>query len=356
MSIVRVNDFAIRADQSEIKIDALQAGEVYKDAFFLNRKVLNCIRRFESNIKVVGSGVDDSTISEFQLLDDDELRWISGKAGEFNYIHFGAVLFCVTPLVPNFSDLKGEVVIFDKTIIGPRGHIATYELNFEKGPAYFIFRPAHCLSVTDPHLQDAFRVGIKFEGLQCAPGREVFSLDVGVMYRLANSTRFLGESVGKVEWFQQEIRGANLLCSGAREDFWSPKSELSVQSVEASTKVRPGGLFKNRRISRRRSYRAFSRKTDGGYQSFPELPPRRSCSSCSSGGSLGKFRSSSFKLDKSRSEIFGKYECPRSGEGGDQNESEEVHLDECGGSGWRSDRGPASSSSRASRRPAPSLQ
>nr|UPX95537.1 putative movement protein [Tea A virus] len=338
MSIVKVNDFLLRSETEELRIDAINSGEIYQDANFLSRKVLNCIRRFESNIKVYGS-TNEASISGFPIIDDDEVRWIQGKAGEFNYIHFGAILFGVTPLFPNASKITGTVSITDPTMLDEeQGHIASFNITFGKGPAFFSIRPGHCLSISDPHLQSALKVSIQFPGLRAWEGRELVGLDIGVMYRLANSARFLSSGLGSDGWAAQEIQGAERICY---RPGLSATQTYKLEHVDVSCKRRSRGLLLPKRMSRSRKYKAKLAKegeVNGGANSEAER------------SELGKFRSSSVRYERSGSELVSEYESSGDNQGRNSVSGEEISVVQLHRSRARPNcsRQPASSSGRTS--------
>lgn len=272
MSIIRVNDFAIRADQEDIKIDAIKSSDVYGDAGFLRPKVLQAIRRFESNIKVGNCESEKVAFSNFSLLDGVELEFISKNKAKYPYIHFGAIIVCVTPLVPNFRRLTGKVVLHDASALSfEDGFIAAYQINFEKGPAFFAFRPEHLLSVTDPFLSEAFKIAIQIDGVNFRQNREVFGVDVGCIYRLSNSARYLCSSHGDGGWSQQEIRGCQALqiSDGALRDFEINSCALELDVADLDIKFRSRGPFLPSRQTRRKKF--LSKPREQIVQTFPRL-------------------------------------------------------------------------------------
>nr|QQG34588.1 MP [Rhodiola betaflexivirus 1] len=257
MSIIKVNSFASRARDSEVKIDTLSSGEVYGDASFLHPKVLNCIRRFESNIKIKGNGSDTNCMAGFPILDDEEIQRISSASEEYPFVHFGAILFCITPMFPNFKTKRGMVHLFDNSAVDlVQGHIASYEIDFKKGPSIFIVRPEHVLSSTEPHIQKCLSFSISIEDVRFLEGREIVSLDVGILYRMANSSRFLQGSQGETAWAHQEVVGARYI--DAQEEVIKrlsfDRNIIKLAPVRDTRLKRPRGWFMPPRFSRKRFY------------------------------------------------------------------------------------------------------
>uniref|UniRef100_A0AB39AH59 Movement protein n=1 Tax=Ferraria betaflexivirus 1 TaxID=3238965 RepID=A0AB39AH59_9VIRU len=263
MGIIKVNDFAIRAENSLVKIDSIHAKDVYGDATFLNPKVLNCIRRYESNIKIRGSGNTGQCISNFNMLDEVEVEHIRKRGTEYPYVHFGAILIGITPLFPNFRSKKGVVHLIDSTAIDDeQGLITSVEIDFKEGPAYFVVRPEHVLSSSDETLKSCFNIVMEFEDIRFIKDREVFSVDVGVLYRMANSCRFLSMDDVEGGWALQEIRGSRVLEFGERKGkiLGGEFEPLEISGGRCQSSVRASSMFKRARTSRKRFYEARAKR------------------------------------------------------------------------------------------------
>nr|CAH2618901.1 putative movement protein [Linum macraei betaflexivirus]CAI5385155.1 putative movement protein [Linum macraei betaflexivirus] len=262
MSIIKVNDFAIRAESEDIKIDSIKSSDIYGDASFLRPKVLQSIRRFESNIKVCSKNAEGLTVTNFKLLDEIEIKQIRSRSKKYPYLHMGAILFCITPLIPNYRELSGRIVLYDGSALDVKsGFIGMYDFNFKDGAAFFVFRPEHLLSATDPFLSETFRFAIDIPGINFPAEREVLGLDVGCIYRMSSSARFLSSSSGEGGWAQQEIRG----CSFLEYDREKVESQRSIgevhnlQEIGTDTKISNRGFSMPSRITRRRRYISASR-------------------------------------------------------------------------------------------------
>nr|AWK77907.1 movement protein [Hobart betaflexivirus 1] len=257
MSIIKVNDFAFRAEREDIKIDCVKSSDIYGDAGFLRPKVLQAIRRFESNIKIGNCEKGQMAFSNFNLLDEVELEFIKKQSSKFPYLHFGAILVCVTPLIPNFRRIKGKILLHDASALSIKdGFIAAYEINFEKGPAFFVFRPEHLLSVNDPFLSETLKIALQFDDVNFRQNREVFGVDVGCIYRLSNSARYLCTSDGDGGWAQQEIRGCHALqfSSEIERQFTSQFDFLELTVSDLDVKFKSRGPFLPSRQTRRKKF------------------------------------------------------------------------------------------------------
>nr|QQG34670.1 MP [Iris germanica capillovirus 1] len=214
MSIINVNRFLSRVESRDLKIDAIRSNELYKDATIFNPAVLNCIRRFETNIKVVAESGDDLYLSDFQLLDREELDFIKRASSKFKYIHVGAILVAVRAMFPNSNGKSGKVVIYDGSCIDDdksQGFIAAEKFSFNEDTCYFVVKPRHILSTTDVHLGTCLRFQVSIDCPRYAVDRELVALDIGMAYRLCNSSRFLDTKQGASGWVTQSILGCEAL-------------------------------------------------------------------------------------------------------------------------------------------------
>nr|WCJ12438.1 movement protein [Apple stem grooving virus] len=212
MAIVNVNRFPKEVESTDPKIDAISSSELYKDATFFKPDVLNCIKRFESNVKVSSRSGDGLVLSDFKLLDDTEIDAIRKKSNKYKYLHYGVILVGIKAMLPNFRGMEGRVTVYDGACLDPeKGHICTYLFRFESDCCYFGLRPEHCLSTTDANLARRFRFRVDFDCPQYEQDTELFALDIGVAYRCVNSARFLETKTGDSGWASQAISGCEAL-------------------------------------------------------------------------------------------------------------------------------------------------
>nr|QYK20652.1 movement protein [Apple stem grooving virus] len=212
MAIVNVNHFLKEVESTDLKIDAISSSELYKDATFFKPDVLNCIKRFESNVKVSSRSGDGLVLSDFKLLDDTEIDSIRKKSNKYKYLHYGVILVGIKAMLPNFRGMEGRVIVYDGACLDPeRGHICSYLFKFESDCCYFGLRPEHCLSTTDANLAKRFRFRVDFDCPQYEQDTELFALDIGVAYRCVNSARFLETKTGDSGWASQAISGCEAL-------------------------------------------------------------------------------------------------------------------------------------------------
>nr|QQG34584.1 MP [Silene betaflexivirus 1] len=336
MSIIKTNEFNFNSDSDSLKIDAIGSGAIYGDANFMHPKVLKCIRRFESTIKVHGGNFGGDVVADFPIIDGDEFRWINGQSKEYGYVHFGAIVICINPLFPNANKVQGKVTVFDQTMLSPeQGHIASYDVNFENGPAVFLLQPAHCLSSTDPNLQSCFKIFLRFPELSKFEGRELFGVDVGVLFRMSNTSRVFRNLQATSGWSQQEITGCTLAGFDEelqRKILCTPCARIEPFRVDCKKGSR--GVFLPKRSSRRRSYKAYPKPglCEEVNQSFriknesSDSPVGDTDDSRPLETNLGKFRSSSVRIDKTRIELPGEYECTGGFERRNSCSSSEVPL------------------------------
>nr|WCJ12416.1 movement protein [Apple stem grooving virus] len=212
MAIVNVNHFLKEVESTDLKIDAISSSELYKDATFFKPDVLNCIKRFESNVKVSSRSGDGLVLSDFKLLDDTEIDSIKKKSNKYKYLHYGVILVGIKAMLPNFRGMEGRVIVYDGACLDPeKGHICSYLFKFESDCCYFGLRPEHCLSTTDANLAKRFRFRVDFDCPQYEQDTELFALDIGVAYRCVNSARFLETKTGDSGWASQAISGCEAL-------------------------------------------------------------------------------------------------------------------------------------------------
>nr|QIQ53070.1 movement protein [Apple stem grooving virus] len=258
MAIVNVNHFLKEVESTDLKIDAISSSELYKDATFFKPDVLNCIKRFESNVKVSSRSGDGLVLSDFKLLDDTEIDSIRKKSNKYKYLHYGVILVGIKAMLPNFRGMEGRVIIYDGACLDPeRGHICSYLFKFESDCCYFGLRPEHCLSTTDANLAKRFRFRVDFDCPQYEQDTELFALDIGVAYRCVNSARFLETKTGDSGWASQAISGCEALKFNEeiKMAILDHKSPLFLEEGAPNVHIEKR-LFRGDKIRRSRSISA----------------------------------------------------------------------------------------------------
>nr|QQG34586.1 MP [Avellana capillovirus 1] len=276
MAIVNVNNFLTRVESTDLKIDAIRSRELYKDASFLRPAVLNCIRRFETNVKVVAKKGDSLYISDFSLFDKEELDFIQRNSQKFKYIHVGAVLVAIRAMYPGFRGTGGSIVIYDGSCIDrdrKKSFICAQNFSFDSDTCYFLFRPEHIMSTSDPHLGKAFSFKIELDCPKYLEDRELVAMDIGTAYRTTNSARFLDTCSGNSGWVSQAILNCQAL------EFNEGVLELMDKPI---VPLLFGGERSNLLVSKRR---------------FGPDKVRRSRSVTASSGGRRNFRSSSGRIE-----------------------------------------------------------
>ncbi|USF91880.1 movement protein [polyscias capillovirus 1] len=275
MALVNVNSFLAKAESSDLKIDAVKSSELYKDATFLSPSVLNCIKRFETNVKISADSGENLYLSDFQLFDKDEIDFIHKSSKKYKYIHVGVILVAIRALFPNFEGKKGRIVVYDGSCIDndkSQAFIAADEFTFSNDTCYFAIRPRHIFSTTDVHIADMLRFNVDLDCPKYAVDRELVALDIGVAYRMCNASRFL-DTRGS-NWTHQSIEGCSALEFGPeiQEMLSRPKIPLQIEDKGSSLFERKRYLRSNE-VRRGRSMSA-KRTTNSKSKEFRSLSAR----------------------------------------------------------------------------------
>ncbi|ANR76371.1 putative 36.9 kDa movement protein [Yacon virus A] len=287
MALVNVNSFLAKAESKDLKIDAVRSSELYKDATMLNPSVLNCIKRFETNVKVYAQDGQDLCFTDFQLFDKDEIESIRGMSGKYKYVHVGVILIAIRAMFPNYKGKGGRVIVYDGSCIDDdksQGFIAADEFTFTDDTCYFAIRPSHIFSTTDAHIADLLRFSIDLDCPKYKDDRELIALDIGVAYRMCNASRFLDTKGGANNWSHQAIHGCSALEYG-------PDIErvLSRPRIPMEVRDRGSNIFERKRIFGKNELRR-SRNIEA--RRFGR-------------GDEARFRSGSIRIDRYSKDEFG---------------------------------------------------
>nr|QQG34590.1 MP [Castanea betaflexivirus 1] len=192
MSIINTNELIAKIEKGSKAVDAIPSGLLYKDSGYGSNKTMDILHRCENAISVESPDGAESIITGVPIIDLPTLEGFR-KNKKYRWVHIVAIPVSIHSLL--YSDksyeLTGECCIMDKRFLDGRAIMQAFKFDISEESAHYVFYPNLKLDKMDPLFTEACQIYIKFNNTNFKQTARPFAVEIGSIYRLANSIKTL---------------------------------------------------------------------------------------------------------------------------------------------------------------------